>query len=271
MRTMTSVPVHLMAWVMALCPLCLAMLVHTGIPSVPLAISHPELPALAFHQYAIDLKKIHPTTETQAQFVFQNRGSNPVRITGLEPSCGCLMPRLQGDRNNVFPAGEMGRVILRMQPASSTVGPHEYFVKVQYTDPQPREVTLTVKLEIPETTLSVTPPALIVYHPVGSEPTVADFTVTDTRGTSFEITDVSVNTDFVEVSIGESSRTESGQFQRTVRAKIAGDLPPGKSHVLLRIATNDSDVPEIRVPLLLQGPVPDLEEDGEIRNEHNPR
>src|SRR5205809_733983 len=105
MQRTTSIPVRLMAWVMALCPVALACLFHAGIHSVPLAIASSPLPSLAFHQYAVDLKKIHPSLETHASFVFQNRGSEPVHITAIEPSCGCLMPRLQGVRDNTVPIG----------------------------------------------------------------------------------------------------------------------------------------------------------------------
>ncbi len=262
MRAANSVALPLMAWVMALCPFGLAVVCHTGIRSVPLVIQTPRQPALSFHQYAVDLRKIHPTTEAHATFVFQNRGSEPVRITKMEPSCGCLTPRLQGDRDSLFPAGEHGRVVLRMQPANTTPGPHEYTVKVSYTDPEPREILLTLKLEIPPTMLSVKPPALIVYHPPGSEPTISDFTITDGRGQAFEITGVSVNSELIETAIGESSRTPTGQFQQSVRVLIAGNLPPGKAQVLLRITTTDPDVPELRVPIMLQGPVPEPESDG---------
>ena len=271
MHWKAPVPLRLMAWIMALCPLALAILFHSGLRSEPLSIPSPKLPALAFHQYAVDLRKIHPTTESQAIFVFQNRGSEPVRITRLEPSCGCLTPRLQGARDDTIPPGELARVILKMQPANSTPGSHEYTVKVCYTDPEPRETQLTLKLEIPTTTLSVSPPALIVYHPAGSEKTVTDFTVTDGRGRRFEITDISINTELVETALGESGVTATGHFQQTVRISIAGDLPPGKAQVLLRISTDDLEVPELRVPLILQGPavkVTEAEGDTSLDHEH---
>jgi hypothetical protein len=263
-----SIAVRLMAWTMSLSPLCLAVLFHTGIQSVPLSIPVPPKPALAFHQYAVDLRKIHPTAECHATFIFQNRGTESVRITGMEPSCGCLTPLLQGDRDKEIPAGEQGRIIVRMQPANSTVGPHEYTVDVKYTDPEPREVRLTMKLEIPSTTMTVSPPALIVYHPFGSEPTPYDFTVTDGRGKRFEITDVSVNSDLVEAAIGETNFTSHGKFQQTVRVSIAGDLPPERAQVLLKIMTDDPEFPVLRVPMLLQGQSPTGDDDVNL-DEHD--
>ena len=268
MKSMTGVTLRLMTWVMALCPLSLAVLFHTGIHSIPLSIEVPRRPALAFHQYAVDLRKISASSEANAIFVFQNRGTESVRITSLVPSCGCLTPLLQGDYDKVIPAGEFGRVIVRMQPANSTPGPHEYTVAVKYSDPEPRETQLTLKLEIPTTTITVSPPALIVYHPKGAEPTTYDFMITDGRGTKFEITEVSINSDLVETAIGETSRTQTGMFQQSVRVSIAGELPPARTQVLLRIKTDDRDVPELRVPLMLQGPVTAVADEGDHALDH---
>ena len=260
-----------MAWVMALCPISLAVLFHTEIRPVPLSIASPPRPALAFHQYAVDLRKIHPTTEAHATFIFQNRGTQPVHIVSMEPSCGCLTPLLQGDQNKMIPAGEHARIVVRMQPANSTVGPHEYTVNVKYTDPEPREVQLTMKLEIPATTLTVTPPALIVYHPHGSEPTPYDFTITDGRGKRFEITGLSVNSSLVEAAIGETGRTATGNFQQTVRVSIAGELPPVRTQALLRILTDDPDIPELRVPMMLQGQTFETHAEGDQGLDHEHR
>lgn len=272
MNSCKTVSVRLMAWVMALCPLSMAILFHTEIRSVPLAIEVPPRPALAFHQYAVDLRKIHPTAEAHGTFIFHNRGAQPVRIQSMEPSCGCLTPQLHGDRNKEIPAGEHGRIVVRMQPANSTVGPHEYTVKVKYTDPLPREVQLTLKLEIPATTITISPPALIVYHPHGSEATSYDFTITDGRGKQFDITGLAVNSDLIVAAIGETSRTATGNFQQKVRVVISGELPPARTQALIRVTTDDPDFPELRIPLMLQGQLAaaDAEQDQRLDHEHPP-
>lgn len=272
MNSHKTVAVRLMAWAMALCPLSLAILFHTEIRSEPLSIAVPPRPALAFHQYAVDLRKIHPTAEAHGTFIFHNRGSHSVRIQSMEPSCGCLTPQLQGDRDKEIPAGEHGRIVVRMQPANSTVGPHEYTVRVKYTDPEPREVQLTLKLEIPATTITVSPPALIVYHPHGSEPTSYDFTITDGRGKQFDIVGLAVNSDLIVAAIGETSRTATGNFQQKVRVVISGELPPTRTQALLRVSTDDPDFPELRIPLMLQGQIAaaDAEQDQGLDHEHQP-
>lgn len=253
MRFANTVTFRVFTWAMALAPLGLSIAVHTGFRPVPLSIPSPKRPSLAFAQYAVDLKMIRPTSVEQAFFVFHNRGTEPVRITKVEPSCGCLTPQLQGVRDNIVEPGSSGRVIFRMQPANSTPGPHQYTINVSYTDPEPREVQLLLKLEIPAT-LWVSPPAVNVFHPKGATPTIQEFTITDGRGKPFEITDVSINTDLVDVAIGESSRSNTGLFQQSVKAVIAADLPAGRNMFLLRIQTTDPEIPELRVPIRLEGP-----------------
>ena len=44
-----------------------------------------------------------------------------------------------------------------MQPANESGGRKEYFADVKYSDPEPRQVRLTFKLEIPEQGLTVRP------------------------------------------------------------------------------------------------------------------
>ena len=252
MQWTPNVPVQLMAWTMALCPVGLAILCHTGLRSEPLSIKVPNKPALAFNQYSVDLRTIHPTTVVEASYVFQNLGSEPVRITKIETSCGCLTPHLQGARDNVIDAGGQGRVIIRMQPGNTTPGKHDYAINVRYTDSEPRDIQLLLRMDIPAT-VWVTPPVMSFYHPRGSQPTPAEFKVSDGRGKPFDITNVSVNTDLVEAIIGESGRTVTGNYQQSVHISVAGKLPPGRSQYTLRIQTNDVEVPELRVPILLEG------------------
>ena len=262
MRLTTSLPLRLFVWALALFPLTLAVLFHTGYRPIPLSIQIPKRPALAFDQYAVDLRTIRPTTVQSAYYTFQNRGAEPVRITKITPSCGCLTPQLQGARDNVIDPDSRGRIEFRMQPANSTPGPHDYTVNVEYTDPDPREIQLLLKLVIPQT-MWVDPPALIAYHPKGSTPTEQDFIVSDGRGGAFELTDVSIDTDLVEVAIGESSRSPTGVFQQSVRVVVAGELPSGRKQYLLRIKTSDRNVTELRVPILLEGPKPQSDGDND--------
>lgn len=251
---------------MAMMPFIWSVVVHSGAAPTPLSIAVPERPALAFRQYAVDLGPIQPTPEARATFVFANRGKSAVDITAVDPSCSCLISRL--DQKH-FEPGEEGRIVLRIQPMKEKPGVKELFADVSYNDPEPRQVRLTFKLTIPERQMTVSPPSLMVYHPAGSDSTNATFTVTDGRKKSFEVTGVETTSELVTPAIGERSLTPTGEWTQAVKVTIPGELPAGKHQVMLRIKTSDSEFPEIRVPLLLQGPLPsEGAADGDHEHDH---
>ncbi len=256
--------VRLGLWTVACLPLAWSVAVHSGAAPKPMSISVPERPALTFRQYAVDLGPIQPTGEARGTFVFLNRGREAVEISKVEPSCSCLVPRLEKKR---YEPGEDGRLVLRVQPANESSGKKELFCDVTYTDPEPRQVRLTFKLEIPERQMTVTPPALMIYHPEGSGLTEQMFVVADGRKRPFEIVDVETTSDLVTTDIGERHVTSDGVWQQAIKVTVPGELPRGRHQILLRIRTTDKDFPELRVPLMLQGPV-DPNASGEDDHEH---
>ena len=262
MRLTTSVPVQLSAWVAALFPLMLAVLFHTGLRPVPLSITTTKLPSLAFDQYAVDLRKIRPASTVEATYRFQNRGSQAAKITNVVTSCQCLSWTLQGARDNQIEAGGLGQIVIRMQTSIVAPGPHEYTITVHYNDPEPRQTELLLKLITPQT-LWANPPWVSVFHPKGSAPTVQDIQISDGRGKPFDITDVSIDTDLVEAVIGDRDRLPNGTVQQSVRISIAGDLPPGRKQYFLRIKTTAPDVPELKVPVLLEGATASADSDAD--------
>ena len=264
-----AISVKLGALALSLTPFIWSVVIHSGAAPTALSITVPPRPALAFRQYAVDLGPIQPTAEARGTFVFVNRGRTPVEITNVVTSCSCLVPRVDQKR---FQPGEEGRLVLRVQTANESPGPKELFADVFYNDPEPRETRLTFKLDIPERQMTVTPPALMVYHPAGSEQTVATFTVKDGRKKSFEIIEAEINTELVVTAIGDRAISPTGEWVQAVTVTIPGELPAGKHSVLLRIRTSDLDYPELRVPLLLQGPAPATAEgdaNGDEDHEHD--
>lgn len=251
------VSVRLMVWAAALCPVMLAVVFHTGLRPVPLAIEKPRLPALAFAQYGVDRQKVNPASMVEVYYQFHNRGTEPVQILSIEKSCDCLETQLHGARDKIIQPGAQGAIIVQMRPGNVTPGPHMYFLNVKYTDPEPREVALMLKAEIPAT-LWVQPMFLSFFHPRGAEPSLAEFTVTDGRSKRFEVTDVSIDTDLVETAIGETTRTPQGNFQQKVNIRVAGTLPPEMRQHIMKIKTTDPEYPELRVTLRLHGaPLPE--------------
>lgn len=232
---------------LAVVPFLLSVLVHTARPSMPLVIPSPDRPALAFDQYLVDLGEIEPTTEVRGLFHFENRGRTTVEIREVVPSCGCLTPQIS---SHALAPGEVGRIVLRMQPASELPGRKEYYADVRYSDGQPRETRLTFRLEIPEQHLSVKPKALLVYQS-GDQPTMQTLTVTDNRPDPARILGATVNSPFVQVRL-QAERQEPGVGRQTeFEIAVSGELPVGEHKALVTIETSDPLSPKLRVPLLL--------------------
>jgi len=169
-----------------------------------------------------------------------------------------------------FAPGESGRIVLRVLPANESPGRKELFADLEYSDPEPRQVRLTFKLDIPERQMTVSPPALIVFHPAGSSPTVQTLTVTDGRKKPFEITDIATTSDLITAVIGERTLTPTGEWSQTVQVTIPGTIPEGKHQMLLRISTTDPDYPELRVPIQLLGPASESESHEGHDHDHSP-
>ncbi len=237
-------------WTLALAPFLLAVVVHVGKPPVPLTISSPPRPALAFDQYLVDLGPTQPVVELQGKFRFRNRGTKPVALKEVRPSCGCLQPLVSGKE---FAPGEDGQIMLRMRPANESPGKKEYYADVIYTDPEPREVRITFKLELPERGLMVKPRAILVYQ-LSDEKTVQELKIIDSRDKPARIKDVSVNNPLVAVELGERRPGEAGGIESIVQVMVDGKVSPGRHDAVITVLTDDPDTPELRVPVIIQGP-----------------
>jgi hypothetical protein len=228
-----------------LLPFALAVFVHVVRPSQPAAREAADRPALAFHQYLVDLGRIQPSSEERAIFVFRNRGSQAVHITDVKPSCGCLEPHVSS--RMIEPGGE-GHIVLRMQPANETPGPKEFHVDLKYTDPQPRDVRLAFKVEIPEQGLSVRPRALLVYQ--NADTAISkQIVVSDTRPTPARVEQVSVSNPIIQVALGDVHTTASGAIEQTVEVNVEAGVPAGRHEAVVTIHTSDPHAPVLRVPL----------------------
>jgi len=257
-----STPQRMIVWTLAFLPFGAAVLAHCQGSAPTLSITPRALPALAFDQYLVDLGPVQPTAEVRANFLFRHRGSQPVKILEMTPSCGCLQPRL---RQTEYQPGDMDALVLRVQPANEAPGKHEYTVDVKYLDPEPREARLTFRVELPEKGISIVPPAVMVYQ-FGERETVQQIRITDTRDESWKVMGVSVSLPFVDVTIGQQSRTEHGVLEQLLEATVAAKVPPGRHRGLIRVFTDSPHYPELRVPLMIQGP-PDTEH-AEADHEH---
>lgn len=258
-----STPKGIILWTLALLPFGVAVLAHQRGSSPTLSIARPELPALAFDQYLVDLGPVQPAAEIRANFLFRHRGHHTVKILELTPSCGCLQPRLQ---KKEYAPGDVDGLVLRVQPANEAPGKHEYTVDIKYLDPEPRETRVTFRVKLPEKGISITPPALMVYQ-FSDRETVQPILITDTRDENWKVVGVSVSLPFVNVSVGEPVRAESGALEVPLEATVAAKVPSGRHRGLVTVFTDNQQYPELKIPLMIQGP--EAIDDGDSTEEHS--
>ncbi len=253
-----STPKTMILWTLAVIPFGAAVLAHLQGSSPTLSVTRPALPALAFDQYLVDLGPVQPASEVRANFVFRHRGTQPVKILKMTPSCGCLQPRFlkmtaAPGHVAVFDPGATDVLVLRVQPANESPGRHEYFVDIQYADPEPREARVTFRVELPEKGISISPPAIMVYQ-FSDQPTVMPCLITDTRNVAWNVRGVSVSLSYVDVEVGESSHTEAGTFEQPLKITVAAKVPYGRHRGLITVHTDNPEYPELKIPLMIQGP-----------------
>lgn len=234
----------------ALTPFVLAVAVR-WIGSTPSPVkAGPDRPALAFQQYLVDLGKVPASPVVGARFRFTNRGQHPVHITELKPSCGCLNPRLA---KRDFAPGESGEIILPVQTPNEPAGLREYTLKVNYTDPQPRETLLTFRVVLPQKRVTVRPRSLIFYQ-LSPGTITRDFVVTDFPKLGLSLTGVECPSKYVTVKLGKQDTDAYGHPRHYVSITIADGVPPGRHRAVVTIRTDHPRYRVLKVPLMIQGP-----------------
>lgn len=223
------------------------------IPATPGPVSEAEpLDALAFDQYLVDLRDVGLRPVVHGEFHFKNIGPRPLTITKLEPSCGCLKPRLAGDVQTYEPGGR-GLFVVGVATANESPGPHAYTIKVRYTDPDPHEVVLKFKLTLPERKLSIEPPELAFFQYNG-QPSTATIHLTDYRGGDINVTSAAATVGFIDVEVQPPGWDERGNRRIPIVLHVPGTVPPGRTRCTVAIETTDPEFRSIRIPVLVDGP-----------------
>lgn len=238
---------------LATLPFVAASFAHWTGSRVQTSIAGEAKPALAFETYLVDTGLVKETSRTvAARFRFKNLSDQTVTVKELIPSCGCLNPQLD---KKVYLPKEVGEFVLKMETAGESPGQKEYFVDFQYEDTKARSTRLTFKLELPIRRLVVKPKALVIYQFTPGR-TVHPITVSDYRaGKDFEIVSVESTSKYAKVELGKLEQKD-GLRQQKLEVIVEDIVPPGKHNGLIVITTNDSDFPELFVPLIIQGPDP---------------
>lgn len=234
-----------------LIPTVLAAVLTQSVPHERALTGRRERENLVFSQYAVHLGEVRPIGTIPAHFDFFNSGDSPIEIVNLEPSCGCLAPRLYEDKK-LYGPGERGRFYVSVKTANETPGPKDYTVKVQYLDEVPKETFVTFHLTVPEKKVAVFPAEVYFYQTHGTAE-YREIMVEDHRGLNLNVLDVVCTSEIPEITIGQ--KVLDGNVSRTpIRIDVPAEVPPGKRTALMTIETDDPEYRLIRVPILIWGP-----------------
>lgn len=234
---------------LALLPFGASLAFHAREPQPQPGPQAMDRASLVFQQYLVNLREIEPTREATADFAFTNTGRRPVTITALEPSCGCLQPRL--DKRTYAP-GESGIFSTRIQTATEKPGPKEYTITVRYSDPTPRETRLTFKVTLPERQIVVEPRGLMVYQFGEAAPVEREIMVTDLRGRALLVTSAQASTAWATARVAGSDEDANGHHRTRIVVTVREDVPAGVHHGHVTIRTTDPEFSQLVVPLSIE-------------------
>jgi Protein of unknown function (DUF1573) len=169
------------------------------------------------------------------RFTFTNTAAEPLTITEVRSSCGCMTPRLT---KREYQPGEQGELAVEVNTLSQPVGPHRWAFHLAYrcgtiTGEQTLELTANLKQEIEMT------PAAIAFR--GSDPPPTTVTITDHRPKAFQIIRANAS----------SNRLRAEVVADGVRVSVAPDCPTGQAAETVTIATDDPDYREIKLPVTI--------------------
>jgi len=186
--------------------------------------------------------QVHNGLPLSHQFTFVNRGTAPVEITEVRPTCGCLTPQLA---KRIFAPGEEGTLLLEVNTLSLAEGTQSWRTTLHY-----REGNTTGGLDLVivgdvVTDVLVLPAALTLPADV---PGVREITVTDRRPKALTVRAADAGSPCLRAVIGPAGR-DGGVSVQKVRLEVPADCPEGRHDVALHLYTDDPEYSDIKVPV----------------------
>jgi hypothetical protein len=245
---------------LALVP-CAVSFISWCSPAAPAAVAAAPKSALAFSQYALNLKETKAVATVRGHFRFNNCSAETVKITNVKPSCGCVMWTLGGSKRTYGP-GEEGRLDLVLPTANEEPGHHEYTVTITYNDGAERTTDVKFNVDLPAKSVRLEPAELYFYQ--YGQPLTRTLRVIDDRNKVLDIVDAKIEyyrgrgqspeavpAELAEATI-EPSEITAGRRATPIRIDVSGDVAPKEKIAHLVITTNDPDFKQLKVPMLIQ-------------------
>ncbi len=177
------------------------------------------------------------------RFTLINAGHDEVQITAVQPSCGCLKPRLEERR---LRPGDSAVLVLEVNTLTAPAGPNSWRVQTMYTaGGQLLEITVELRATV-VSEITVQPAALVLQteSSLGS-----DIVLTDARSTPLTVTGVRTTAPFLRASVTEPRVDANGRRVQVVHVDAESGVPDGRHDEMLQIYSSDPDYKELRVPV----------------------
>ncbi|HVF73358.1 MAG TPA: DUF1573 domain-containing protein [Chthoniobacterales bacterium] len=179
-----------------------------GVLSVAMAVTTQA--ALIFEKTEVDLKPELGAANAIAVFKYENKGSNPIHIKAVRPSCGCTTAALA--KNDVAP-GEKGEITATFNIGDRT-GTQTKTITVETDDAQQPQTVLTLKATIAQF-LELQPS--FVYWQAGEA--VQPKTIIAKAGKGATVKKLDVTSSSAEFSAKVEPGSGPGEFKISVQPK----------------------------------------------------
>ncbi len=166
----------------------------------------------------IELKPKPEDESITTEFVFHNKGKNPVKVLSIDSACSCLSASL--DKAEYQPGEKgVGKAEFKI---SSFIGRHEKSVHVQTDDPSQSEWVVNFVIEVPEI-IKIEPKTLQWWLGDPAEPKVTRVTMMGTE--PITIKQITSTREQVEFSFKEI--TPGKEYEVTVKPKSTAEVMLG--------------------------------------------
>jgi len=176
-------------------------------------------------------------------FRFTNSGKEPLVITNVRVSCGCVTA--SAPVTTIKP-GESSYITAQMDSRRFT-GPKSVTVYVQFSQPRFEEVSLLVTANGRED-FSMSPDSLALGNIKKGADAKATMKVTLLSDPAWEIKEAKCDSNYVQVA-AKLLKRERNEVTYEITATVRPDLPVGKWFTDVHLVTTNAALLKVRVPL----------------------
>lgn len=181
-------------------------------------------------------------------FKFTNVGKNPLKITRITPSCGCL--KVSAAELDVLP-GETGEITVTIDTTKLSGPVSDKFLRASTNDTSQREVMIPI-MAVVTVPLEITPPRIVFSRLLADETVSRDLKVFTQLGAPFQITgarmmrpDIEKFFDVTYRPLEPSEVPEGAKSGWNVTATVKPGLPTGNFKQIVSLTTSVEKMPEI--------------------------